>query len=515
MIQNPVLPGFHPDPSMICVNNVFYIANSTFEYFPGVRISSSTDLANWKCVSTPVRDARWLNMAGNKMSGGVWAPCLSYSDGVFYLVYTDVKQWKGMPFKDAHNYIIRAKNIEGPWTEPVYMNSIGFDTSLFHDEDGKKYFLNAEWDYRKPGVETFSGILVTEVDPVSLKFIGETKKIFAGTNRGLVEAPHIYKKDGWYYLLTAEGGTFYEHAATVARSKSIFGPYEVHPNKHLCSAMGHPEHPIQKTGHTSWCQGPDGRWFLAFLCGRPVDEKNCILGRETGINEIIWKNDWPYLKNETLLVDEYFEGYGEKKPISEKEIQFGTPDFYLNFNTLRTPVKHQIGPNNTLRIYGAESPLSNQHQSMFVRRQTDFNFEVTTCLSLPFYRFQQFAGLIYRYDEDHQYLLRMAFDEKCQKQVLAIMAFVDGEYLSPLDGKEIQLPGDTVWLRLTGEGISAKFSYSLNGEEFIDIDYLVDASILSDDHIIGFTGAYIGMAAYDLYDQSSYADFTYFRYKAI
>ncbi len=148
MIHNPVLTGFHPDPSMICVDGTFYIANSTFEYFPGVRISASKDLANWECVSTPVADTRWLNMAGNKKSGGIWAPCLSYSDGIFYLVYTDVKQWQERPFKDAHNFIVTARNITGPWTEPVYMNSIGFDTSLFHDEDGRKYFLNAEWDYR-------------------------------------------------------------------------------------------------------------------------------------------------------------------------------------------------------------------------------------------------------------------------------------------------------------------------------------------------------------------------------
>ena len=515
MIQNPVLPGFHPDPSMIFVDDTFYIANSTFEYFPGVRISASKDLANWNCVSTPVADSRWLNMAGNKSSGGVWAPCLSYSDGIFYLVYTDVKQWKDEPFKDAHNYIITAKDIKGPWTEPVYMNSIGFDTSLFHDDDGKKYFLNAEWDFRKTGSHVFSGILLTEVDPISLDFIGETKKIFDGTDLGLTEGPHIYKKDGWYYLLTAEGGTFYEHAATVARSKNIYGPYEIHPNKHLCTVKDHPEHPLQKTGHTSWCQGPDGRWFLAFLCGRPVDGEHCILGRETGINELIWKNDWPYLKNETLLVDEYFEGYGKKTDDTSHVYQFGTSDFYLTFNSLRTPVMHQIGANNTLRIYGDESPLSNQSQSIFVRRQTDFNFEATTCLTLPFHRFQQFAGLIYRYDEEHQYLCKLAFDEVKGKQCLAIMAFKDGQYSAPLDGKEIPIDSDTVWLRITGKGVKAKFSYSMDGETFSEIDYEIDASILSDDHIIGFTGAYVGMAAYDLYDKTSFADFTHFSYRAV
>ncbi len=515
MIQNPVLTGFHPDPSMICVDGTFYVANSTFEYFPGVRISASKDLANWECVSTPLSETRYLNMAGNVYSGGIWAPCLSYSDGIFYLVYTDVKSWKVYPFKDAHNYVVTARDINGPWSEPVYMNSIGFDTSLLHDDDGRKYFLNMEWDYRRPGEETFAGILISEVDPVSLKFIGEPKKVFEGTDRGLVEGPHIYKKDGWYYLLTAEGGTFYEHAATVARSRSLFGPYEVHPNKHICSAMGHPDHPIQKTGHTSWCQGPDGRWFLAFLCGRPVDGKNCILGRETGINELVWINDWPYLKNETLLVDEYFEGYGEKRLQEFNPVIFGTPEFYRNFNSLRVATKHQIGPDNTLRIFGGESIYSNQNQSMFVRRQTDYDFEVTTCIELPFHRYQQFAGLLYRYDEEHQFLLKLSYNEKIGKQTLGIFAVIDWIFSNPLGDQEIAIDGDKIWMRLTGHGAAARFSYSLDGESFIALDYEIDSTILSDDHVFGFTGAYVGMAAFDLYDHTSFADFSYFKYEAL
>lgn len=528
MIKNPVLTGFHPDPSMICVDGTFYIATSTFEYFPGVRISASKDLANWECVSTPVADDRWLNMAGNVPSGGVWAPCLSYCDGIFYLVYTDVKSWKSGAFKDAHNYIITAKNIEGPWTPPVYMNSIGFDTSLFHDDDGRKYFINAEWDYRadvsKKGDEKrwFSGILVTEVDPVSFEFIGETKKVFTGSELGLTEAPHIYKKDGWYYLLTAEGGTSYNHAATVARSRDVFGEYEMHPNTHVCTAKGHPENALQKTGHASWCQGPDGRWFIAFLCGRPVDGVNCILGRETGVNELVWIDDWPYLKNGTLLADEYFEGYGEKQPRDYFEYNFGDREFYLNFNTLRKPAKHALGGGNTLRIYGRESISSSQDQAMFVRRQTDFDFEATTRVTLPFRQFQQFAGLIYRYDEDHQYLLKFGFDERAGSQTISILEVNRNKkdqgalfaYSQPL-GHGIPVDSDTVWLRVTGHGATARFSYSLDGEAFSDIDYDVDVTHMSDDNIDAFTGCYVGMAAYDLYNHKSYADFTHFSYRAL
>ena len=151
---------------MICVDGTFYIANSTFEYFPGVSISASKDLANWETVAYPLNEKRLLDMRGNPQSGGIWAPCLSYCDGLFYLVYTDVKVWAREPFKDAHNYITTAPDVTGPWSDPVYVNSSGFDPSLFHDEDGRKYFVNMEWDYRKPGDAKFTGILLTELDPV-------------------------------------------------------------------------------------------------------------------------------------------------------------------------------------------------------------------------------------------------------------------------------------------------------------------------------------------------------------
>ncbi len=166
--------------------------------------------------------------------------------------------------------------------------------------------------------------LITELDPISLKPISKPIKIFKGTDRGLVEGPHLLKRNDYYYIIAAEGGTSYEHAVTIARAKNILGPYEVHPNKFLTSSYNKKDAPLQKTGHGSICQGPDGRWFLATLCGRPL--KNtlyCPLGRETAINEIIWKDDWPYLLNETLIMSEYFNGYGEeieKENITKYEI---------------------------------------------------------------------------------------------------------------------------------------------------------------------------------------------------
>ena len=180
MIRNPILPGFNPDPSICRVGEDYYIATSTFEWYPGVQIHHSRDLANWRLVRRPLDRASLLDMRGEPDSCGVWAPCLSHADGRFWLVYTDVKRFEGS-FKDAHNYITTAPAIEGPWSDPIYVNSSGFDPSLFHDDDGRKWFLNMIWDHR-PGARAnlrnpaFAGILLQEWDAASGKLIGSPKQ---------------------------------------------------------------------------------------------------------------------------------------------------------------------------------------------------------------------------------------------------------------------------------------------------------------------------------------------------
>ncbi|WP_147372528.1 glycoside hydrolase family 43 protein, partial [Calidithermus terrae] len=299
MIRNPVLPGFNPDPSVVRVGEDYYVATSTFEWFPGVQIHHSRDLAHWRLAGRPLARRSQLDLLGNPDSGGVWAPCLSYADGRFWLVYTDVKTWAPeAPFKDTHNYLVTAERVEGPWSEPVYLNSSGFDPSLFHDDDGRKWLLNMVWDHRK-GRNAFAGILLQEYDPVRQELVGPVRNIFRGTCLGVTEGPHLYKRGGWYYLLTAEGGTSYEHAVTLARSRSIFGPYEVHPANPLLTARDHPELPLQKAGHASLVETPAGEWYMVHLTGRPLDPptaplRRCNLGRETAVQKLEWAPDgWP------------------------------------------------------------------------------------------------------------------------------------------------------------------------------------------------------------------------------
>src|SRR3954466_5084771 len=277
-IENPILKGFNPDPSIVRVGDDYYIATSTFEWFPGVQIHHSRDLVNWRLLSRPLVRPSQLNLLGDGDSCGIWAPCLTYADGLFHLIYTDVKRYGrasapgaggGTTFRDFHNYLVTSPTIEGPWSDPIFLNSSGFDPSLFHDDDGRKYLLNMLWDHR-PGPIRFAGIMLQEYSVNERKLIGERANIFKGTPLGFTEAPHLYNRNGWYYLLTAEGGTGWGHAVTLARSRTLMGPYELHPEVHILTARNRPDVELQRTGHADLVDTQAGQTYMVYLCGRPL-----------------------------------------------------------------------------------------------------------------------------------------------------------------------------------------------------------------------------------------------------
>ncbi|OZA72996.1 MAG: glycoside hydrolase 43 family protein, partial [Caulobacter sp. 39-67-4] len=285
MIRNPILPGFNPDTSIVRVGEDYYIATSTFEWFPGVQIHHSRDLVNWRLISRPLNRPSQLNMLGAPDSCGVWAPCLTHSDGLFHLIYTDVKRYgrttvggaSGASLRDFHNYLVTCDTIDGEWSDPVFLNSSGFDPSLFHDDDGRKWLVNMLWDHR-PGRNRFAGIVMQEYSHNARALTGERQVIFEGTPLGLTEAPHIYKRDGWYYLITAEGGTGWNHAVTMARSRDLAGPYELHPDTHILSSRTRPDAPLQRAGHADLVETPDGQTWAVYLCGRPLPNRGrCVM----------------------------------------------------------------------------------------------------------------------------------------------------------------------------------------------------------------------------------------------
>jgi xylan 1,4-beta-xylosidase len=524
-VVNPILRGFNPDPSICRVGEDYYIATSTFEWFPGVQIHHSKDLVHWELICHPLSRMSQLDMTGIDSSCGIWAPCLSYCDGLFYLIYTNVKSYLGL-FKDTPNYLVTAPDIMGPWSEPVYLNSSGFDPSLFHDRDGRKWLVNMVRDHRT-WKNPFGGIYLQEYSVSEQKLIGEPKNIFYGTELGLTEGPHLYWHDGYYYLMVAEGGTGYEHAVTVARSKNIDGPYEVDPKNPILTANHHPELPIQKAGHACICDTPFGDWFMVHLCGRPVGETDlCILGRETCLQAVEWTSDgWLRMKNGTGLPEERvsvpYDCDDTIAPVRFRD-DFDGPEWSIHFQTLRVPLAENqysfTEHPGYLRLYGGECPASCHYQTLIARRQQHLCFTAETCVEFSPKTFQHLAGLIYLYDHTCYYYLHVTADDQ-KNRVINLIACDLGKGSYPI-GEGISIPNSgPVWLRVCGRGETAQFYYSLDGISYCEVGEPVDATILSDDHynLTGhakFTGAFIGICCQDLQDsRKNYADFDYFSYQ--
>ena len=531
IIQNPILPGFNPDPSICRVGEDYYIAVSTFEWFPGVGIYHSKDLKNWRLASRPLNRISQLNMIGNPNSGGVWAPALSYSDGQFWLIFTDVKVTDGQ-WKDCHNYLVTCDSIDGEWSEPIFLNSSGFDPSLYHDESGKKYLVNMKWDHRLHH-HSFNGIALQEYDVVQQKLVGEAPIIFKGTDIKLVEAPHLYKINDYYYLLTAEGGTRYDHAATIARSRNLEGPYEVHPDNPLITSFPYPRNPLQKSGHASIVQTHTNEWFLVHLTGRPLPKEEqplldprgyCPLGRETAIQRVEWKNDWPYVVNGNGPSLE-IEGPAIEEVVWEKDFDekddFNGEQLNNHFQSLRIPLGEHIvslkdNPGH-LRLYGKESLTSKFTQAFIARRWQHFNFTAETKVAFKPDTFQQSAGLVNYYNTENWTALQVSWHEE-KGRILELSTCDNYTFDQPLHGKEIVIPNDQeyVYLRVDVKTSIYEYSYSFDGENWTLIPIQFASHKLSDDYIQGggfFTGAFVGMQCQDTSGQSLPADFDYFIYK--
>jgi len=555
-ISNPILKGFNPDPSIIRVKDDYYIATSTFEWFPGVQIHHSKDLINWSLLTHPLNRVSQLDMKGVGDSCGVWAPCLTHVDDVFYLVYTNVKNFNG-DWKDTPNFVVTATDINGPWSEPTFINSSGFDPSIFHDDDGKSYFMSMIVDHRNS--KFFGGIIIQEIDRVTKKLIGKVHHIFSGSEHGLTEGPHIYKKNGYYYLLTAEGGTSYDHCVSLARSTSIFGPYDVHPNNPVITSKNTPSNYLQKTGHADLVETQNGEWYMVFLTSRPLTEQGrCITGRETGIEKVEWREDnWLYLapntegnkegsiesnkedKSQSEYANNVARQYVEApalpehafQPIPER-ISFDSPTIDKNFQSLRIPMTpdwvNQTDRQGYLRLYGRESLSSCFEQSMIARRVQDHHTISSTCIEFSPENFQQMAGLVCYYNTTHYHYLFITGDEAdaySGKKFINIVSYDDNKSTYPLNVPIDVSTIDRIFLKADFNGATIQFYYAiiteLNIPKWIPIGPTLDGSILSDDYVVHnergyspcFTGAFIGLACQDLSGQKLHADFDYFNYQ--
>jgi xylan 1,4-beta-xylosidase len=534
-IRNPILRGFNPDPSIIRVGDDYYTATSTFEWFPGVQIHHSRDLVHWQLLTRPLRRASQLNMLGDPDSCGIWAPCLSYADGLFYLIYTDVKRYgrttvggaSGASLRDFHNYLVTSDRVDGEWSDRIYLNSSGFDPSLFHDDDGRKYLLNMLWDHR-PGQNRFAGIVLQEYSVSDHKLIGERELIFKGTPLGLTEAPHLYKRDGYYYLLTAEGGTGWSHAVTMARSRSLTGPYELHPDVYILSSRNRPDVELQRAGHADLVETQNGETYMVYLCGRPLRNRGrCTLGRETAIQPMTWSEDGWLRTTDGLGIPQTEVRApvlpAHSFPAAPEREEFDNADLPLVFQWLRSPWPEELFSLTTrpghLRLYGRETIGSLFRQSLVARRQQSHCFSAATVIEFEPLHFQQMAGLICYYSGAKFHYLYLSHDETLGKH-LRVMSALPDQVQSDAFSTPVSIPeGRRVHLRVEVDYERLHFGYRIEGEGagWRWLPQQFDASILSDEATApgapNFTGAFVGMCCQDLAGTGHAADFDYFEYR--
>lgn len=532
-IRNPILRGFNPDPSIVRAGDDYYIATSTFEWFPGVQIHHSRDLVHWRLLTRPLHRASQLDMLGDPDSCGIWAPCLTWSDGLFWLIYTDVKRYgrttqgasAGVSLRDTHNYLVTCPQIDGEWSDPVYLNSSGFDPSLFHDDDGRKYLVNMRWDHR-PGFNRFSGIVLQEYSHAEGKLTGPIRLIFRGTPIGFTEAPHLYKRDGYYYLLTAEGGTGWGHAVTMARSRELAGPYELHPDTYILTSRARPDAELQRAGHADLVETQEGETYLVHLCGRPIANRGrCTLGRETAIQKMTWSEDGWLRTEDGTGVPRIETAAPNLQPCvfsaSPEREDFDGPALPLEFQWLRSPWPQELFSlterRGHLRLFGRETIGSLFRQSLVARRQQAHCYSAETVVEFEPQGYQQMAGLVCYYNGSKFHYLYVSRDDDAGKHV-RIMSCLPDQVQSDVFSPAVAIPdGVPVQLRVEVDYERLYFAFRAGPGEWQRLAGPLDASILADEAAApgtpNFTGAFVGVCCQDVAGTRQPADFDYFAYR--
>ncbi|HEU6448599.1 MAG TPA: glycoside hydrolase family 43 protein [Verrucomicrobiae bacterium] len=540
LIHNPILPGFFPDPTICRVGDDFYIANSSFEWFPGVPIHHSRDLVNWNFIGHALTRKSQLDLRGVPDSGGVWAPSLSYADGQFWLIYTNLRNTgMGRPFKDLEIFLTTAPNISGPWSEPIELNSVGFDPSLFHDDDGRKWLVNMLWDFRK-GKSRFAGIVIQEYDHRQKTLVGPMTKTFDKPGI-LIEGPNIYKRDGWYYLMLAEGGTGWNHGISMARARNILGPYEPDPQASVLTSRDDATLPLQKAGHGELVETQNGEWFLGHLASRPIRTNagenhsspdkteaaqaragfRCMLGRETCLQRVEWRDGWLRLAGGGTKPEPEITApqLSEKNwPEISARDHFDSSKLATQWSSLRVPPDefwlNLSDRPGWLRLRGRDSLHSLFDQSLIARRVQHFKFIAETCMEFAPAHFTQSAGLICYYDTRTHFYLRVTHDDS-RGRILGIALTDDGNYDELAESEIVVNDWKQFFLRAEIDSQKLQFRASPDGKHFRNIGPVLDASKLSDDYGTGlhFTGAMVGICAQDIGGEKTPADFDYFDYK--
>jgi alpha-N-arabinofuranosidase len=501
--QNPILPGFHPDPSICRVGRDYYLVTSSFEYFPGVPIFHSRDLTHWRQIGYCLERDSQLPLAGLKSSDGIYAPTLRYHDGTFYMVTTNVR--------GTGNFYVTARDAAGPWSEPVSLSSVpGIDPSLLFDDDGRVYLT------RQGGGER-GGIYQQELDVRRGVVIGDPQMIWSGTGGTWPEGPHLYKIAGRYYLMIAEGGTGYEHMVTIARSSSPWGPFESCPRNPILSHRDRKGHPIQATGHADLLEAEDGTWWLVFLGIRPPDGKHHHLGRETFLSPVTWDGaGWPVINGDgsvELELDGESLPPQQPSPTPPVRDDFIGPALGMNWNFVRNPDPASWSLSarpGWLRLLGSQASLDDLAQPAFVgRRQEHLSCRASTLLEFEPRDESELAGLVVRASEGNHYDLLLLGAGSSRRVELRTCVRGQSEVVT-----SVSVPAGPVTLSIDASEGHYEFYCAGSDRALYSLGTRATAP-LSSEQASGFTGVYFGLHACSGKPgvRAAAADFDWFDYQ--
>jgi len=510
--RNPILSGCYPDPSICRVGEDYYLVTSTFEYFPGLPIFHSRDLIHWRQIGHVLDRPSQLHLDNIRPSAGLYAPTIRYHDGTFYVINTlvDGKTNSG-------NFIVTATQPQGPWSEPYWLGADGIDPSLFFDEDGKCWYVGThlhEEGYYKGHTEIF----LQELDLEKMKLVGEARVLWDGALKGVVwaEAPHIYKVNGWYYLMIAEGGTAHHHAVTIVRSKNIAGSYETYRgNPVLTHRHLGLDYPIVGTGHADLVETQNGEWWAVLLAMRPYGGYYYNLGRETFLVPVRWEDEFPIFSPGTGRVEFEYSAPNLPEHLLEEETprdNFDNSTLALHWHLLRTPrdesftLTARLG---YLRLHLRPQHLAEQSNPSFVgRRQQHLDFVTETVMEFTPQSANECAGLVLVQNNDFHFrfvvthenenIIRLIKRSHGNDEILASQSISAGYCI----------------LKVTAHEQDYNFYFSTDGL-WHTLAENIDGRILSTPVAGGFVGAYIAMyASSNGQPSTNHADFDWFEYSS-
>jgi xylan 1,4-beta-xylosidase len=507
--RNPVLAGFYPDPSITRAGNKYYLVNSTFTYFPGIPVFESADLVHWRQIGNVIDRPTEVSFDGLGVSRGMFAPTIRFHDGVFYVVCTSVDS--------GGNFISMAKNPAGPWSDPIWLPKLdGIDPSLFFDEDGKVYLLNNGQPPGSPQYDGHRAIWIQELDLASRKLVGPRKVLINGgvdiaKKPVWIEGPHMYRHEGWYFLMCAEGGTSSQHSEVVLRARSPWGPFKPYAENPILTQRDLPPqrvNAIANAGHADLVEAADGTWWAVFLASRIYEGVHYNTGRETYMLPVTWRNGWPtilpagkeipYIVNAPLAS----AGTGRVIPLTGNftaRDEFNSAVLDRTWLTVRIPKQPWADLSRRpgwLAIDALRTPLDSlQNMSFLARRQQHLSFDATTELETPA-KAGMAAGLAAFQNENYWFFLAVRkrpppHGEPIESPWEVVLEKRAGKQTETVARADINA-SDRIKLKIAADARAYSFYFDADGGGWKPLKESDDGSILSTDVAGGFVGAFVG-----------------------